>query len=297
MSVLLAKNGAREAILCRLSELISPLVYAEIERIGASRADFPIGLTELRLRRFGRSSMVLSGENILLSYRPGEKDMERLLDKLTGGSLYAHSSQLKDGFISVGDGIRVGVYGDSELVSASDVSGVVIRLPLGRCSCIEGIFNEWQRHCKRGMLIYSLPGGGKTTALRALAGKLGGECGMRVAVIDERREFIREEYIDATVDIVCGSSKARGIEMAIRTLSPEVLIVDEIGAEEECRALLGVGRGGVPIIATSHAGGIDELLEKRSVAPLIRAGYFDRFVGLYRDRGGFRFCSSGLGEG
>ncbi len=298
MSTILEKRNTVDAILTRLENLISPSAYAEIERIGASRADFPTGLSELRLRRFGRSSMVICGENILLSYRPSESDIARLIDKLTSGSLYAHSSQLREGFISVGDGIRVGIYGDGngDGNPAVSISGIVIRLPLGECDCLEGIFAQWQSYCKHGMLIYSLPGGGKTTALRALAGKISRECGMRVAVIDERREFIKEDYLDSTVDILCGSSKSKGIEMAIRALSPELIIVDEIGTEEECEALLGVGRGGVPIIATAHAGSIGELREKRSVAPLIREGYFDRFVGLYRDGRVFKFGAFGIGD-
>ena len=293
MREILKLRSKSEYIMKKLGDLIPMCLYAEIERIGCSRADFPSGLSEVRLRRFGRSSIVVSGENISLLSRVTERDIDIMLNRLTGGSLYAHENQIRNGFISLDHGIRVGVYGDSDEdgYPTARISGLVIRLPLGECDCIDGIFSEWKSFCRHGMLIYSLPGGGKTTALRALAGRISAEFSLRVAVVDERREFVKEDYRDGGVDVLSGCSKARGIEIALRTLSPEVIIVDEIGSEEECRALLGVGRGGVPIIATAHAGSAAELCAKKSVAPLINEGYFDRIVGLYRKGKAFRYTS------
>jgi stage III sporulation protein AA len=139
-----------------------------------------------------------------------------------------------------------------------------------------------------GVIIYSLPGEGKTSALRALAGMISREGRMRVAVVDERREFIIEDYRDTTVDILTGYSKAVGLEIALRTLSPEVVLIDEIGSLAEAEALIRVGRGGLPIIATSHAASREELVRKASIAPLFERGYFSTLVRLYKE--GAAFC-------
>ena len=101
-------------------------------------------------------------------------------------------------------------------------------------------------------------------------------------VVDERCEFDLCDYENGTVDILRGIPKAKGIEIAKRTLSAEIILVDEIGSAEECEALLSVGAGGVPIIATAHSGDFGELCRSETIRPLIDRGYFSSYVKLYR---------------
>ena len=143
------------------------------------------------------------------------------------------------------------------------------------------------------MLIYSPPGGGKTSAIRDLAGRISREALLRVSVIDERRELLAEDLSDAPIDILSGYRKAEGIEIAMRTLSPEVMIIDEIADEAEAMALLSVGRGGIPIIATAHAEDIKEALERRAVRVLYDGGYLDLFIRLRREKNKFSFAREG----
>jgi stage III sporulation protein AA len=163
---------------------------------------------------------------------------------------------------------------------------LVFRIPVSASEATDDLYAAW-RERRGGLLIYSLPGDGKTSALRGLVGKVSKESGLRVAVIDERREFIPDDYTDTTVDILSGYSKERGLEIALRTLSPEVIVIDEIGSLDEAEALLRVGRGGVPIIASSHAGSFEEVVRKASIAPLVEEGYFKIYARLYRKDGKF----------
>lgn len=269
-------------------DLLPMSIVREIQRIGEVRRDYPNGLSEIRVRCRARSSIVLSGENIPLFTRLTKLELSEIYDKLLSGSLYAHTRNLKCGFISVFSGVRVGI---SASVSdsgdlPSEIHGLVFRLPISPSEAADDLYSAW-RETKGGLLIYSLPGEGKTSALRALTGKISIESGVRVAVIDERREFMPEDYADATVDILSGYSKERGLEIALRTLSPEVIVIDEIGSFDEAEALLRVGRGGVPIIASAHAGSFEEVIRKASIKKLANEGYFKVYARLYREKNKF----------
>lgn len=263
---------------------------AEIKRICLSRADFPIGLSEIRVRRIGRCGLVISGENVPLFTRVTQSELDEIFDKLVDSSLYAHTRELGEGFVTLRGGIRVGVCG--ELGSSSEIPNKIFslafRLPMGRCDFADELYSAWEDSGKSGMLIYSLPGAGKTSALRALAKRISRTM-RRVVVVDERYEFIPSDYDGDMVDILRGYSKPRGIEMALRTLGAEVIMVDEIGNANEGESLLRVGRGGVPIIATAHASDYNEVVRKEGIAPLIEEGYFSCFVRLFREGGRFGY--------
>ena len=278
-------------VLLMLFSVLPPRLCAEISSICKLRRDFPLGLSEIRVRSRGRSSLVISGENIPLFSSVSESELSESYDKALGGALYVHAEELKRGFFSMPGGVRVGV--SATKIEAgllpSEISSLAFRLPSAPSENAGKIFSLWQKERPRGMLIYSSPGGGKTSALRALAGLISREGAVRVAVIDERREFSSEDYSGCSVDILSGYPKPEGIEIAMRTLSPEVIIADEIGSSEEASALLSVGRGGVPIIASAHAEDLSEALTRVSIKELCDAGYFELFVRLSRSRGKFSF--------
>jgi stage III sporulation protein AA len=132
---------------------------------------------------------------------------------------------------------------------------------------------------RNGILVYSPPGEGKTSALRSLALGLG-TMGMEVAVVDERCEFALEEYVGASVDILRGYRRAEGIEIALRTLSPDVIIVDEIGRLSEAEAMLESLSSGVRVAISAHASSADEVTRRRSLRPFIEVGAVDVLVGI-----------------
>ncbi len=258
------------------------------------------GLFEIRLRLGGKSSILTRLGTRTLKSQLGEYDMNVILSKLTGGALYAHRDTIIDGYISALCGVRVGVcgrmrYDGSAPIGVSEIRSFVIRVPHKRCDFGEQLYDIWRSRPDRGMLIYSPPGVGKTTAIRFLAGKIG-ISGRRVCVVDERCEFNQEDYTDSEVDILRGYKKSKGIEIAIRTLAPQVVIVDEIGAQEAA-SLLSTLTLGVPFIATVHAKDSHEILERGAFAPFIEAGAFETLVGIKRCGNSWRVVSSDFGNG
>ena len=258
----------------------------EIIRLCSSRREGVGELREIRVRREGRCSVIYGHRALPLITRVSAEEMESMLTRLCDGSLYAHRSCLSEGYIPVGDGIRVGVCGSARYdggdIALGDVSSMVFRIPGHRCEFEQELVAVWESGVSVGMLIYSPPGVGKTTALRTLAGRIGsGRSPKRVAVIDERREFVERDYDGCEVDILKGYRKGEGIEIATRTVSPEVIMLDEIGASDAA-AVLGALRCGVPVIATAHASSLEELYSRSPLSPLLGCGAFDVFVGILR---------------
>ena len=278
-------------ILKLLFSVLPERMCREISTLGERRRDFPGALSEIRVRCRARSSLVLSGENIPLYTTVSETEMRELYDKALGGALYAHADEIRRGFISMPYGVRVGISASARGRGAlpSDVFSLAFRIPSARSECAGEIFELWMRERPRGMLIYSAPGGGKTSAIRELAGRISREALLRVSVVDERRELAAEDLSDAPIDVLSGYGKAEGVEIAMRTLSPEVMIIDEIADLSEAEALLSVGRGGVPIIATAHAEDISDALRRRAVRLLYDSGYLDLFIRLKREKNKFSF--------
>ena len=142
------------------------------------------------------------------------------------------------------------------------------------------------RRTRRGLLIYSPPGVGKTTALRALALALGQQKPpLRVVVIDERLEFFPEEYRDGGVDILRGYRRDAALRIAYRSMNPEVILMDEIGGPEEAEGLSALLRGGAVTVATAHAKTREDLFMRGALRPFFERRIFDVFLSLKRENG------------
>ena len=278
-------------MLDELLRLLPNEVSREIARLERSVRDFSSSLSEIRLRGGGVSALVLHGKNVPLTARLCREELSRVLGRLCHGSLYAYRDTLAKGYVPFVGGVRVGVVGQARyeggrLVGVSDLSALVFRIPSHPCDTAEELYRLFLDTRPRGMLLYSPPGGGKTTALRALAGRLGdpGAC-RRIVVVDERCEFCADAYEDASVDILRGYERSAGIELATRVLSPEVILVDEIGSRGEAEAMVGVLRAGVSIVATAHAAAYGELCRRVALAPFFEHKIFDVFVGIFSTGG------------
>lgn len=263
---------------------LPPRCACEIKRLLNSRgADAT--LSEIRLRRDGRSSAVISGERVALTCGVDRADISGVMTLACDGALYARRETIKDGYVTLDGGVRVGVCGEArydggKFVGVSDISSLVFRIPGRRIASSPELRYAWSL-CRRGMLIYSSPGVGKTTALRTLAYEIGrGASDEQVAVVDERGEFLFEDYRAASVDILRGYKREVGISIALRTLSPQVIIVDEIGRLAEAEAMLESLNSGVRVIASAHAGSVEELRRRKNIAPFFDRQVFDVLVGL-----------------
>lgn len=285
------KVGYHRAL--RALKLLPDRLSGEINRLALGRRGGISRLREIRIRVGGCCSILLGEERIALFSGVTEEEMEAIVDRLTSGALYAHRDSIASGYISIGGGIRVGVcgrafYENGRLVGVGDMCSLVFRIPTGECAFERELCEIFSSGIGSGMLIYSPPGAGKTTALRTLCGFASrGAHPMRVAVVDERLEFCTEDYIGCEVDILTGYKKGEGIEIATRTLSPDLIIIDEIGAGEAEELRL-VAKCGIPMIATAHASSLDEIMMKPAIAPLIKLAVFSLLVGISCEAGEYK---------
>ena len=281
----------RAALLSILTLLPACLSDAVRLAVSEGRASYE-QIEEIRLRKERASTLTLGGKNFVLSAVLHADELRDAFRALAGGSVYAVSETVCAGFLSLPHGFRAGVVGravceNGRILSVADVDSIVIRVPHAVADAgatAECLF----RKNGSGILIFSPPGIGKTTCLRSLAAHLStGSDARRVAVIDEREEFAPLLTLkEAQLDLLRGYPKADGLLLAARTLSPELLIVDEIGSESECRALLSVSLLGVPLIASAHAHDARELFVRPALRALLESGVFPHLVRLSRDENG-----------
>ncbi len=266
------------------------------------RTNHPV-IEEIRMRAGRRCSLVVSGRNIMLGTVLDAGELNDILEGMCQGSLYAFSDTINQGYISLPGGVRVGVCGRAgcegdRIIGIYEVSSLSVRIPhksrpVGSEIC--RLLHSFER--TEGVLVYSPPGIGKTTLLRSVASMLAsgawesGREPMRTVVIDTRGELaFASEGRDLCLDVLSGYPRRKGIEIATRCLNAEVIICDEIGDYEEAMSLVASHNCGVPLVASAHAGSVEQLLSRTGLRLLHEARIFGAYVGLERDgRGGFRY--------
>lgn len=242
-------------------------------------------ISEIRLRAHGRSSLLIGGERVGLSCSPTERELAKIVASLCDGAVYAHRESFENGYVSLKGGVRVGICGQAgydggALVGVGRISSLVFRIPSGKSEVAEELLDAFS-NALHGMLIYSSPGVGKTTALRSLISGIGSsQRSLEVVVVDERGEFLAEDYSGCSVDVLRGYKRALGIEIALRTLSPDVIVIDEIGAREEADAILDLLNCGVRVIASAHSDSYETLIKKRNLRAFLENDVFDVFAGI-----------------
>lgn len=251
---------------------------------------------EIRLHCGRRVTLTSSGKNIPTSSVLTKQEMDRTLTRLCEGSVYAFRDTIADGYIGLRGGVRVGVCGRAALSGGKicgvyDIDTLVIRIPHPSPALGKEIADLIRKeNFTSGILIYSPPGVGKTTLLRSLAKIMSsGENAVRVSVIDTRGELgysLGDSGL--CLDILSGYPKHIGISIASRTLSPQLIICDEIGSRAEAEAICEAQGCGVPLIATAHASSVRDLLGRSGMGLLHRSGCFSAYVGIQR-RGEFGF--------
>ena len=244
------------------------------------------GTTTMFMDKNGRILYSLS-ENAL---KVTQRQLYDTFRRLCSYSVYSFQDEIKNGFITIRGGHRVGLCGtavtsDGTVSAINDISSLNIRISRE----IRGVSEELLKHVypfKGGVLIAGAPSSGKTTLLRDLAYhlSLGDGCKiMRTAVIDERGElsgtYNGNSYNDLGLcDILNGYPKGEGIIQAIRSLSPQIIICDELGTDEDSRLVSQGLNAGVTMIATIHASDKEELFRRRQARELIRTGAFANAV-------------------
>lgn len=225
-----------------------------------------------------------------------KENIEEAFRLICDCSVHSHQREIRNGFVTLRGGHRAGICGtavtEGDAVSnIRDISSISLRVARD----IVGAADETAKAliCGgniTGSLIFGPPGCGKTTVLRDLARKLstGANIGrlLRVAIIDERGEIAAtfqgqpQNDLGPCCDVLDGYPKGEGIMQAVRCLSPDVIICDEIGGEDDEKAVELSLNAGVTVIASAHAGSFGELIARPQMARLIASGAFKKAVRL-----------------
>lgn len=231
-------------------------------------------------------------------------DITEMLNYISNYSLYAYSEELKQGYITIEGGHRIGLAGsvareNGKISGLHHVAFLNIRIAHEKKGCAE----EIMRFIRNGESVYntlvlSEPGAGKTTLLRDCIRQLseGTEDvdGMKVCVVDERSEIaashlgVPQNDLGPRTDVLDGCGKPEGMRMLLRAMSPQVIAVDELGGEEDFLAVEQALYSGSRVIGTIHAGSVRELSEKPFLQKWVEKRMFGRYIWIRRMADGRR---------
>lgn len=240
------------------------------------------------------------------------EDCQYVMNQLSEFSLYRIEDELRQGYITIRGGHRVGLAGTAITRSGSihalrDISFFNIRVAKEKKGAASGLMPYLAKQDYCHTLLVGPPKTGKTTIIRDLARTISE--GWRhippkkVAVIDERSEIaatfngLPQHDIGKRTDVLNACPKAEGMIMMIRSMSPDILIADEMGSQQDVQAILDAAHAGMKVITSIHASSIDDLKKRPSLDPLWERQFFERIVFLkaYPSPGSIRQVISGSG--
>ncbi len=201
-------------------------------------------------------------------------EIEEMVYNFCRNSVYAYSDSIKDGFITVPGGHRVGisgrsVYKEGKLSNITMYSGINIRIAREYIGCAEKLLPFiYKGERIKNTLVIAPPSAGKTTYLRDIARLFGSK--YKVTIVDERSEIaamnrgVPQFDIGMGTDVLDGFLKTDGVTHALRSLSPDVIITDEIGTDEDYCAIKNILKSGAKIITSIHGENFSEIKRKKS---------------------------------
>ena len=253
-------------------------------------------LQEIRLRAGYPIILFYKNKEQIIPTKGTEKVIRETLDYVSDYSLYAYENELRQGFITIEGGHRVGVAGqviieNGRVKNLKQISSLNIRISHEILNCADKLF-PYITHNKQmyHTLLISPPRCGKTTLLRDLIRQIsdGNKWvkGCTVGVVDERSEIagcyhgIPQNNMGMRTDVLDGCPKAEGMLMLVRSMSPQVIAVDEIGTAEDVQAIKYAMHCGCRMIATVHGETLEEIQRKPLFEQLVKEKYFERYVVL-----------------
>lgn len=293
-------------LLNSLYPMLAPTVAAILRKVPAALIN---RASELRLRAGQPLLAVVGDGDVFLTaaglpavggeaaYLVSTGELAQTLQLISRNSLYAFEEELRQGFLTVAGGHRIGLAGQAildggELKALKNISSMNIRLARE----IKGAADRIMPHVIAGSrrvlstLVISPPGCGKTTVLRDMARQLGsgipglGFAGVQVGVVDERSELaacqdgVPTAALGPRVDVLDGCPKAVGMLMLIRSMAPRVIITDELGRQADAVAVREALHAGVSVVTSVHGRSRADVAGRPFVGELLREKCFDRYI-------------------
>lgn len=275
----------------RISDLITQLpsqIWDEIE--------------EIRLRIGRQVEIAAKGEPHFLSYIFTKEDAEQFIAKLANHSFYTLDEELKKGYVTIDGGHRIGLAGkvileNSHVKAIRHLASFNIRIAREKIGIAEKYLPFLYQENWKNTMIIGAPQTGKTTLLRDIARMIStGSSHLKIAaakvgIVDERSEIagcvhgIPQLQFGQRVDVLDACPKAEGMMMLIRSMSPNVLVVDEIGREEDRLAIMEAVNAGIALMMTTHGNSFEEVRKRPLLQEIIDSQVFERFIELSRING------------
>lgn len=268
------------------------------------------GLEEIRVRA-GRPLEFLYGDGKVMQFGViGAGQIHEMLNYLSGYSMYALAEELKQGYLTMEGGHRIGVVGhvartgdenavQGDIQGLFQISGLNIRVAHEKKGCAAELVNGIRNgETIYNTLIFAPPGVGKTTYLRDCIRLLSSGDddypGVKVSVVDERSEIaacyqgVPQNDLGPRTDVLDNCPKERGMLMMIRSMSPQIIAVDELGEERDFLAVNEAIHSGSRILGTIHAENVEELTTKPYMHKILEHQLIGRFVSIRRRTDGTR---------
>lgn len=255
------------------------------------RAGSPLAvLTEGGIKLLDKSGSCAHPQDALTIF---PEDIRRTFEAICKYSVHSFQSNINSGFLTVDGGHRAGICGtavysrDGIIENVRSVSSICFRIAHEVIGCADRIFTQTMNMQPCGVLIAGPPCSGKTTVLRDLCRQLGDR--FAVSLIDERNEIAAvasgaaQNDVGMFTDVFSGYSKPDGIISAVRSMSPEVIICDEIGSDADLNAIYTASLSGIRTVAAIHASDSFDLSCRSNVMETVKNGAF-RYIVFMENR-------------
>ncbi len=267
-----------------------------------------LNLEEIRLRPTKPLMLVMNNEDFMINYdgritreyskayQTTKDDIYKTFHFISQYSVYSFEEELRNGYITLSGGHRVGFSGrvlleNENIKTIKYISGFNIRIAREVIGAADKVL-PYIINCGKVLntLIISPPKAGKTTILRDIVRQLSsgidelGIKGFNIGLVDERSEIaccyegIPQNDVGIRTDVLDGCPKAKGIMLLLRSMSPDIIATDEIGRNEDVIAIEEAINTGVAIITTAHGSDLDDIRRRPTIKKLINKGFFDRYI-------------------
>ena len=288
----MAESINENILLGQVCTYLPPRIRGAVQSIQPASAE---RIQEIRLRAGRPLAVSISGkerfvtiDGCLTAYpeqavQTLKTEIEEAFRAVCEYSVYSYTKELREGFITLRGGARVGiagtaVYENGVLSHMRDISSLCFRIPRQMKDCAASLAGQTVAK-GGGLLLAGRTGSGKTTMLRDLCRLLGST--ERVSLIDTRGEIagvvhgVPQYDVGLHTDVLSGFSRNEGAVIALRVMAPDYIICDEIGTYEDAEALMQIHGCGVKIVAAAHAGSMEDIMSRETLKPLIDAGVFE----------------------